>query len=241
MRFDWKFVSDEAVNHLRSITQQYKNIDKFALTTNFSPTRSVLFIGPVGVGKTCTAFELAYECSFKLANHIFCDEWIEQTKADTITHYDSLFNSLTKNKEFVVLNNFDVLGSDLTLASSFAHYLRQCNIRGMVVAISHQPELLPQVLIQEFDDVVKFGMPNDTQLREFYDTYIQYMPFREMESIDQPRNLSAEHKLTYNDIVHMVEAGTRQCIAANTWDEAFRYRNMDAIEKEQAALAKREF
>ena len=147
-----------------------------------APRRKVLLSGRPGTGKTLTASALAGELGLPLFV-VRLDGLITKFMGETAAKMRVIFDMINQTRGVYLFDEFDSIGSarDLTndvgeirrVVNSFLQMVEQDNSDGLIIAATNHAGLLDHALFRQFDDLVKYDIPNHDQIIETLQTRLR--------------------------------------------------------------------
>ena len=138
-----------------------------------SPRRKLLFVGPPGTGKTMTAAALAGELGVPLFL-VRLDSLITKYMGETAAKLRQVFDAITEVRGIYFFDEFDAIGSQRGMVNdvgeirrvlnSFLQMIEQDQSHSVIIAATNHPEVLDHALFRRFDDMIQYGLPNQTQI-----------------------------------------------------------------------------
>jgi SpoVK/Ycf46/Vps4 family AAA+-type ATPase len=140
------------------------------------PTSTLLFVGPPGSGKTMTASVLAGELHLPLYVVRF-DSLITRFMGETAAKLRLVFDQISTVRGVYLFDEFDAIGGKRTADNDIAEMRRVLNsflqfleeprsTDSLVLCATNHYELLDKALFRRFDEVVEYGLPDETVARE---------------------------------------------------------------------------
>ncbi len=182
------------------------------------PRRKLLFIGPPGTGKTLTAGVLAAELRLPLFIARF-DSLITKYMGESAAKLRLVFDALNSTRGVYLFDEFDSLGlqrggqHDVAemrrTLNMFLQLLEQDASTSLIVAATNHGESLDFALFRRFDDVIRFGAPDETQIETLLRNSLAVLAPKSMDY----RNL-AQHGLglSHADIVRACEDAMKDAV-----------------------------
>jgi SpoVK/Ycf46/Vps4 family AAA+-type ATPase len=140
------------------------------------PARRVLFCGPPGCGKTATAEALSAEFGLPLL-YVRFDAVVSSLLGETAANIRKVFDYARRGQWVVLFDEFDAIGrsrDDATehgeikrVVNSFLQIMDGFNGRSLVIAATNFEQALDPAVWRRFDDVVRFGKPDEKHLALF--------------------------------------------------------------------------
>lgn len=137
--------------------------------------RRLLLVGPPGVGKTMTSWALAGELKlphFTVQLHSLITKYMGETAAKLF----AVFESMRHTQGVYLFDEFDAIGSMRAstndvgeirrVLNSFLQFLEQDDSESLIVAATNLEDLLDEALFRRFDDVVRYQLPTEEELRD---------------------------------------------------------------------------
>lgn len=169
-------VLDEAVSHtIGLLLREFYAWDTLQ-ANGLLPARRVLFCGPPGCGKTATAEALAAELSLPLL-YVRFDAVVSSLLGETAANIRRVFDYARRGQWVMLFDEFDAIGrsrDDATehgeikrVVNSFLQIMDGFDGRSLLIAATNFEQALDPAVWRRFDDVVRFGKPNEKQLAAF--------------------------------------------------------------------------
>jgi SpoVK/Ycf46/Vps4 family AAA+-type ATPase len=140
-----------------------------------SPRRKILLSGPPGTGKTLTASALAGELGLPLFV-VRLDGLITKFMGETAAKLRIVFDTLSQTRGVFLFDEFDSIGSarDLRndvgeirrIVNSFLQMVEEDQSDSLIVAATNYGGILDQALFRRFDDIIKYDLPDRTQITQ---------------------------------------------------------------------------
>ncbi|MHB1301352.1 MAG: AAA family ATPase [Burkholderiales bacterium] len=138
-----------------------------------SPRRKLLLVGPPGTGKTLTASVLAGELGIPLFL-VRLDSLITKFMGETAAKLRQVFDTVGNVRGIYFFDEFDAIGSQRGLSNdvgeirrvlnSFLQMIEQDQSNSVIIAATNHPEILDYALFRRFDDVIEYGLPDQTRI-----------------------------------------------------------------------------
>lgn len=155
---------------IREFRQQSK-LREHGLTAR----RKLLLVGPPGVGKTMTSWALAGELKlphFTVQLHSLITKYMGETAAKLF----AVFEAMRHTRGVYLFDEFDAIGSMRAgsqdvgeirrVLNSFLQFLEQDDSDSLIVAATNLEEILDDALFRRFDDVIRYRLPIEAELRD---------------------------------------------------------------------------
>lgn len=149
------------------------------LKHGLSPRRRLLLVGPPGTGKTLTASVLAGELGIPLFQ-IRLDGLITKYMGETAAKLRQIFDATSHTRGVYFFDEFDAIGSQRGLTNdvgeirrvlnSFLLMIEQDRSHSLIVAATNHAEVLDRALFRRFDDVLYYGLPDESQIKKLLKT-----------------------------------------------------------------------
>jgi AAA+ superfamily predicted ATPase len=170
-----EIVLDEATaEHLKRIIKEQRHFAKIQ-AHGLAPRRKILLIGPPGTGKTLTASVLSGELGIPLFV-VRLDALITKFMGETAAKLRQIFDAISSIRGVYFFDEFDAIGSQRgfvndvgeirRVLNSFLQMLERDESNSVVIAATNHPQALDYALFRRFDDVIEYGLPNQTQIVE---------------------------------------------------------------------------
>ncbi|ADG66910.1 AAA ATPase central domain protein [Planctopirus limnophila DSM 3776] len=140
-----------------------------------SARRKLLLVGPPGVGKTMTSWALAGELKlphFTVQLHSLITKYMGETAAKLF----AVFEAMRHTRGVYLFDEFDAIGSMRAgsndvgeirrVLNSFLQFLEQDDSDSLIVAATNLEEILDEALFRRFDDVIRYQLPTEIELRD---------------------------------------------------------------------------
>lgn len=137
------------------------------------PRRKLLLVGPPGTGKTLTASVLATELRLPLFVARF-DSLITKFMGESASKLRLVFEALKSTRGVYLFDEFDSLGLQRGSQHDVAEMRRTLNMflqlieqdtsDSLIVAASNHGASLDVALFRRFDDVIRYGPPDEVQI-----------------------------------------------------------------------------
>ena len=150
--------------------RQWEILETHAL----KPSNKMLFCGPTGCGKTVTAEAIAAELGLPLL-HVRFDAVVSSLLGETAANLGKVFDYASRGTWVLLFDEFDAIGrsrDDVTehgelkrVVNTFLQLLDRFAGRSMIIAATNFEEALDPALWRRFDEVIRFGKPNASQVK----------------------------------------------------------------------------
>jgi SpoVK/Ycf46/Vps4 family AAA+-type ATPase len=165
-------VPREVEAKLKRVLKEQRSHDQLSLHGLFA-RRKLLLVGPPGTGKTLTASVLATELRLPLFVARF-DTLITKFMGESASKLRLVFESLKATRGVYLFDEFDSLGLQRGSQHDVAEMRRTLNMflqlieqdtsDSLIVAATNHGESLDSALFRRFDDVIRYGTPDEAQI-----------------------------------------------------------------------------
>lgn len=139
------------------------------------PRRKLLLVGPPGTGKTLTASVLATELRLPLFVARF-DTLITKFMGESASKLRLVFDALKATRGVYLFDEFDSLGLQRGGQHDVAEMRRTLNMflqlieqdasDSLIIAATNHGQSLDSALFRRFDDVIRYGTPDEAQIEQ---------------------------------------------------------------------------
>jgi SpoVK/Ycf46/Vps4 family AAA+-type ATPase len=167
-------LSEAAQNSLDRVLAEYRQQDKLR-AHGMSARRKLLMVGPPGSGKTMTAGALAGELKLPLLG-VRLDGLITKFMGETAAKLRLVFDSMVSTRGVYLFDEFDAIGGDRSrrndigemrrVLNSFLQFLEADDSDSLILAATNHEEILDPALFRRFDDVIRYGLPDPSQIEQ---------------------------------------------------------------------------
>ena len=167
-------LASEQRESLELVIREYRQQGKLR-EHGLSARRKLLLVGPPGVGKTMTSWALAGELKlphFTVQLHSLITKYMGETAAKLF----AVFEAMRHTRGVYLFDEFDAIGSMRAgsndvgeirrVLNSFLQFLEQDDSDSLIVAATNLEEILDEALFRRFDDVIRYHLPTETELRD---------------------------------------------------------------------------
>lgn len=152
--------------------------------------RKLLLYGPPGTGKTVTASALASELNMPLFT-IRLDGLITKYMGETASKLRQVFESMRAAQGLYFFDEFDAIGSERhspndvgeirRVLNSFLTLMEEDNSDSLIVAATNHVDLLDFALFRRFDDVIRYSLPSNNQVRSIVENRLYKFTLKEID------------------------------------------------------------
>ena len=168
-------LNDRLVGRFTDILRQQRKRD-WLHEHGKTPNRRILFVGPLGSGKTMSAEALAGELHLPLYV-IRLEGMITRYMGETAAKLRLIFDETAKRRAVYLFDEFDAVGGQRTatndvaemrrVLNSFLQFMEEANSTDSVVICStNHPSLLDRALLRRYDQVLEFHAPTSAQIKQ---------------------------------------------------------------------------
>ena len=170
-------VSDKLSKQIDNIIIEFTQRSKLNKNGYFN-RRKILLEGLPGTGKTLTATVLAAELKLPLFI-VQTDKLISKYMGETGVKLRQIFDIASQEIGIYFFDEFDSIGSERAadndvkemhrVLSLFLQFIEQDASDSIFIAATNSGSLLDQALFRRFDDVLRFPMPSEDEIRKLFD------------------------------------------------------------------------
>lgn len=172
---------------MRSVTEVIRETRSASLLTAYAlrPRQRLLFVGPPGTGKTATAHALAAELSLPIATANLASI-ISSYLGDTARNLEAIFGFAETQPCVLLLDEFDTVAKERgdrgdhgelkRIVATVLQLLEDFRGESLIIATSNHAQLLDEAIWRRFDDVIRFTLPNVSQIEQILKLKFRTVP-----------------------------------------------------------------
>lgn len=207
---------------LSSVIEERK-YEKELQKNGLAPTRTILFIGPPGVGKTLAAKWLSYQLNrplFTLDLAAVMSSFLGRTG----NNIRAVLNYAQKTTSVLLLDEFDAVAKRRNDDSEVGELKRLVNVllqavdewpsEGILIAATNHPELLDPAVWRRFERVVEFPNPSKAEIKS---TIYDLIPIEEAFKIEKLIEILAVlfEGMSFAEVVRQINNVRRDSVVKN--------------------------
>ncbi len=183
--------------------------------------RKILLEGLPGTGKTLTAAIFANELKLPLFL-VQTDKLISKYMGETGAKLRQVFDLIAQETGVYFFDEFDSIGSERTsdndvkemhrVLNLFLQFIEQDTSDSIIIAATNSGNLLDQALFRRFDDVLRFNLPTEDEIKKLFD--LKLNKFSTKKQITQEL-VNMTIGLCHADITKACENAIKQAILAD--------------------------
>lgn len=213
-------VSDKLAKQIDNIILEFAQRSKLN-KSGYSNRRKILLEGLPGTGKTLTASIFASE--LKLPLYIAqSDKLISKYMGETGAKLRQIFDAISQNIGIYFFDEFDSIGSERStdndvremhrVLNLFLQFIEQDFSDSIIIAATNSGNMLDQALFRRFDDVLRFSLPGNNEIKKLLDLKLNKFATKNMitqEIVEYAKGLC------HADITKACENAIKQAILTN--------------------------
>jgi len=185
------------------------------------PKSKLLFCGPPGCGKTLCADVIANELGLQILYANF-DAIVSSYLGETAANLRKIFNHAKEGQWVIFFDEFDAIGKARDdqsehgelkrVVNSFLQLMDNFSSRSLIIAATNHEKMLDPALWRRFDDILFFGRPNITEIRNFLAKKIRNFPHKGLNIRAQASRLKG---MSYASLERICFDAIKSCIINN--------------------------
>lgn len=210
-------VSEKLDRQINTIILEFTQRSKLSMN-GYTNRRKILLEGLPGTGKTLTASVLSNE--LKLPLYIVqTDKLISKYMGETGAKLRQIFDLISQNIGIYFFDEFDSIGTERSsdndvkeihrVLNLFLQFIEQDTSDSIIIAATNSGNLLDQALFRRFDDVLRFGLPSNDEIKKLFD--LKLNKFMNRKTINQD-TINLAVGLCHADIAKACENAIKQAI-----------------------------
>lgn len=168
-------LNPHVMNDVSGIIKEYENLDVLQ-DNNLEPSKSVVFTGPPGVGKTLTARLIAHSLGLPLLV-LDLSTVMSSFLGRTGNNIKNVFNYAKGMPCVLLLDEIDTIAKRRDDSGEVGELKRLVNVllqeidnwpsNSILIAATNHPDLLDPAIWRRFDKRIEFPKPSNEQISEF--------------------------------------------------------------------------
>jgi len=206
-------------NALNQIVKEHKNLEKL-LSLGLNPTRSAIFTGAPGVGKTLSAKWLARELGLPLMT-LDLSAVMSSYLGKTGTNLRYVLDYAKSQPSVLLLDEFDSIAKRRDDEGDLGELKRLVNVllqeienwppHGILIAATNHPNLLDPAVWRRFEQRIEFPMPSAKDARQII---LQMVPASlDGKLVDGIAEILVSH--SFSDIKRFLNGALRKAAISN--------------------------
>jgi SpoVK/Ycf46/Vps4 family AAA+-type ATPase len=170
-------VSEKLSKQIDNIILEFSQRSKLNKSGYFN-RRKILLEGLPGTGKTLTASIFATELKLPLFL-VQTDKLISKYMGETGAKLRQIFDAISQEVGIYFFDEFDSIGSERAsdndvkemhrVLNLFLQFIEQDSSDSIIIAATNSGNLLDQALFRRFDDVLRFDLPTEDEIKKLFD------------------------------------------------------------------------
>jgi len=213
-------VSEKLGKQIDNIILEFSQRSKLSKNGYYN-RRKILLEGLPGTGKTLTASIFANE--LKLPLYIAqTDKLISKYMGETGAKLHQIFDAISQNIGIYFFDEFDSIGSERSsdndvkemhrVLNLFLQLIEQDVSDSIIIAATNSGNLLDQALFRRFDDVLRFTLPTEDEVKKLFDLKLNKFTSKNLVT---PEIITLAVGLCHADITKACENAIKQTILAD--------------------------
>ena len=211
--------TDTISNELQAMIEERRQ-EKELLRIGLSPTRSALFVGPPGVGKTLAAKWLAFQLNMPLFT-LDLAAVMSSFLGRTGNNIRAVLNYAQKTPSILLLDEFDAVAKRRDDDSEIGELKRLVTVllqsvddwpaTGLLIAATNHPDLLDPAVWRRFERVIEFPYPSQ---EEIFRTINELLPCEQISGNAKivPALASVLEGVSFAEVVRQVNIARRESV-----------------------------
>ena len=205
-------------NDLYSVIEEQRYADELA-KQGLSPTRSMIFVGPPGVGKTLAARWLAFQLGRPLLT-LDLAAVMSSFLGRTGTNIRAVLDYAQRTPSVLLLDEFDSIAKRRNDDSEVGELKRLVTVLlqtvddwpagGLLIAATNHPELLDPAVWRRFERIVKFPYPTTGEIRKTMLSLLGELSEQEEQLLDVMSVVL--HGVSFSEVVRLINLVKRESI-----------------------------
>lgn len=213
-------LENEVSARLNKVVHEYRQGDRLR-SHGLQPRRKLLLVGPPGCGKTMTAYALAGELGLPLLA-VQLHAIITKFMGETAAKLHIVFDAMADTRGIYFFDEFDAIGvrrqagNDVgemrRVLNSFLMFLERDDSESLIIAATNLVEMLDSALFRRFDDVIRYGLPDESMRRALIENRLNLFDIRRLS---WEKVLSASSGLSHADVARSCDEAAKDAILAD--------------------------
>ncbi len=185
MNLDELFLPQKVHENVKQLLLEYQFRNEL-IAQELPFTQKILFSGPSGCGKTALAGAIAKALNKPMLS-LNLSTIVDSKIGATSKNIKMLFDKAQRDKAVLFIDEFDQIGTARSvdekdvgemrrLVNSLLQLVDQLGLDVLLIAATNFPEALDTALVRRFQWHLRFEMPEQGQLDQYYDFLLQKYP-----------------------------------------------------------------